>query len=95
MEEKIDWYNGTTEKGIFTVARYRIKLMSVSLKFRAQGLEANLKAMITSPGKEKRDVEYFYNRFFVGVGKEFKRKMNIYFEYKKTELEFIAMEKDL
>ena len=96
-EEIIDWYGENKGTEIFAVARYRNKLMSVVLNFRVMGLEANLKAMITSPRKEdeKREIEYSYNRFFVGAGEEFQDKMITYFEYKKVELEFIAMEKDL
>jgi len=101
VEEKIQWYENElyVEDGrrkTFAVARYMNKLMAVSVDFMAGGLEARLKAMITDVKieGEKREIEYFYNKMYVGMGEEFVEKMLGRMEFKRVELEMITTGED-
>ncbi len=102
QKEKIEWicgednYENNGWEGSIT-AQYQDKLMTVILKFKEAGLEANLGAFITSQDKEedKMVVEYLYNRNYVGIGEEFVDKMINRMKFKQTELEMIAKNEDM
>lgn len=100
LDEKIIWdedemYLEDESWERFAVAKYQNKLMSVSVNFKPNGLESRLKAIITDlKTEDKREVAYFYQRCFVGMGDEFYKDMAGRMNFKKVEVEMISREED-
>lgn len=101
MEEKINWYKykscykeGYLEKSI--IGTYRDKLMNIVVEFKENMLEATLKARIISIDKEtgEGELEYFYKRNYVGIGREFIKKMTHEMLFKLIEIERIVKKED-
>jgi len=98
--EEIRWYKHDVycEDHLerFIIGRYQNKLLGIKINFKCNGLEAILKSFIIKIDKETDETksEHFQERYYIGIGETFFKKINDEINSEKFEMEKIVKRED-